>query len=179
MGLLTPIAVRLGAQPWLPRLLPQITWTDLRLQRATFGRGSLRDVAGLPNLLLTVPGRRTGIPRTTPLLCVPWDGDGSAPTDGPAGGLLIAGSHFGAPTPPVWTHNLRAADLVDVEYRHRHLTCTWRELAGDELGAAWEHMLTVWPNYATYTRWTERRIPVFLLAPVEPDSIAAGAAGRG
>ena len=37
MGLLTPIAVRLGAQPWLPRLLPQITWTDLRLQRATFG----------------------------------------------------------------------------------------------------------------------------------------------
>lgn len=156
MGLLTPLAVRIGSQPWMPRLLPQITWTDTRLQRLSQGRLSLLDIAGLPNLMLTVPGRRSGIPRSTPLLCVPWDD---------AGGFLIAGSYFGAPTAPVWTHNLRAADVVDITYRGEHLACGWRELAGEERERAWAHMLTVWPNYAKYTEWTDRVIPVFLLVP--------------
>jgi hypothetical protein len=35
MGLLTPLAIRIGAVPWMPRLLPQIVWTDRRLQRPT------------------------------------------------------------------------------------------------------------------------------------------------
>jgi F420H(2)-dependent quinone reductase len=92
MGLLTPLAVRLGAIPWLPRFLPQIVWLDTRLQRLTRGRLSLADLAGLPNLMLTVPGRRSGKPRSTPLLCVP---DGTH--------YLVAGSYFGGPKEPIWT----------------------------------------------------------------------------
>jgi hypothetical protein len=86
MGLLTPIAVKLGSRPWMPKLLPQVTWTDTHLQKATGGRVTLLDIAGLPNLMLTVKGRKSGVPRSTPLLCVPWKG-----------GWLIAGSYFGAP----------------------------------------------------------------------------------
>ncbi|MBV9484817.1 MAG: nitroreductase family deazaflavin-dependent oxidoreductase, partial [Frankiaceae bacterium] len=71
MGLLTPLAVRIGALEWMPRLLPQITAIDKTLHRTTGGRITILNIAGLPNLLLTVPGRRTGTPRTTPLLCVP------------------------------------------------------------------------------------------------------------
>lgn len=155
MGILTPVAVKLGSQPWMPKLLPQITWTDSHLQQVTRGRLSLLDIAGLPNLMLTVAGRKSGIPRSTPLLCVPW-----------RGGWLIAGSHFGAPKPPVWTHNLRAADTAAVAYRRRQYTCSWRELSDAEKDKAWAHMVTVWPNYAKYTEWTDRDIPVFLLSPM-------------
>jgi len=155
MGLLTPVAIRLGAQPWMPRLLPQITWVDRHLQRLTRRRVSLVGLAGLPSLLLTVRGRRSGIiPRSTPLLCVPW-----------RGGWLIAGSAFGAPAAPAWAANLRAAETVEVDYRGRRHVCTWRELTGTEKDRAWAHMVTIWPNYEKYVAWTDRVIPVFLLTP--------------
>ena len=155
MGLLTPIAIKLGSFPWMPRLLPQITWLDKHLQRLTRGRVSLVGLAGLPSLMLTVNGRKSGIPRSTPLLCVPWKG-----------GWLIAGSSFGAPKPPVWAANLRAAETVEVRYNRRTSTCRWRELTGEEKDKAWSHMLVIWPNYAKYTEWTDRVIPVFLLTPL-------------
>ena len=84
MRLLRPLAVRIGRLRWLPRLLPQIVWTDQLIQRLTRGRLTLLDLAGLPNLMLTVVGRRSGIPRTTPLLCVPYGES-----------FLVAGSYFG------------------------------------------------------------------------------------
>lgn len=154
MGLLTPVAVKLGSRPWMPKLLPQITWADTRLQRVSGGRMSLLDVAGLPNLVLTVRGRRSGIPRSTPLLCVPWQG-----------GWLIAGSYFGAPKSPVWAANLQAAETAEVRYRRRDHTCTWREVTGEEKDRVWGHMVTIWPNFDKYLGWTDREIPVFLLTP--------------
>jgi deazaflavin-dependent oxidoreductase (nitroreductase family) len=154
MGLFTPIAIRLGSFSWMPRLLPQITWIDKQLQRWTRGRIGFVDLAGLPGLLLTVAGRKSGIPRSTPLLCVPW-----------RGGWLIAGSSFGAPKAPVWTANLRAASTVQVRYKRRDVTCTWTELLGEEKARAWAHMVTVWPNYDKYVEWTDRVIPVFWLRP--------------
>ncbi|WP_435746695.1 nitroreductase family deazaflavin-dependent oxidoreductase [Nocardioides sp. SYSU DS0663] len=159
MGLLTPLAVRLGAQPWMPKLLPQVVWADTRLQRLTRGRVSVLDLAGLPNLTLVVPGRRSGVPRATPLLCVPHEG-----------GWLVAGSYFGDPTMPAWVHNLRATDPTGAtEPRARIVTdgreavVGWRELEGEERAAAWQVMLRTWPNYATYEARTDRTIPVFLL----------------
>ena len=84
MGLLTPMAVKVGSWSVTPTFLPQITATDKFVQRVTRGRVSILDLAGLPNLKLTVRGRKSGIPRETPLLAVPrgrsW---------------LIAGSNFG------------------------------------------------------------------------------------
>ena len=98
VNILTPLAVRIGAIPWMPRLLPQITATDKFIQRVTKGRVTILDIAGLPNLMLTVKGRKSGVPRTTPLLCVPYE-DGN----------LIAGSNFGGAKKPVWVVNVRAA----------------------------------------------------------------------
>ena len=97
MGLLTPVAVKIGAISWMPKLLPQIVWLDNAVHKVTRNRYGILDVAGLPNLVLTVPGRKSGIPRSTNLLTVP-DGDE----------WLIAGSYFGAPKPPLWVNNLRA-----------------------------------------------------------------------
>lgn len=153
MGLLTPLAVRIGAISWMPRLLPQIVWVDTRLQRISKGRVSVLDIAGLPNLALTVPGRKSGIPRTTPLLCVPYEG-----------GWLIAGSYFGGPKTPLWVGNLRATDRARITFAREDVEVTWRELEGADRADAWQAMLRIWPNYAKYEERTSRVIPVFLLS---------------
>lgn len=154
MGLFTPVAVALGSRSWMPRFLPQITWLDKQLQRTTRGRVGFVDLAGLPGLTLTVAGRKSGIPRSTPLLCVPY-----------GAGWLVAGSSFGAPKPPVWAANLRSAETVTVRYRRRESTATWRELEGEERARAWAAMNVIWPNYQRYADRTDRVIPVFLLTP--------------
>jgi deazaflavin-dependent oxidoreductase (nitroreductase family) len=150
---MTPVAVRIGAIPWLPRFLPQIVWFDRALHRITRGRLTVLDLAGLPNLVLTVRGRTSGIERTTPLLCIP-DGDT----------LLIAGSYFGGPAMPLWVGNLRAAaGVASVEFRRERYQVHATELAGEDRAAAWRHMVAAWPNYAKYEERTERTIPVFRL----------------
>lgn len=152
MGLLTPVAIRIGAISWMPKLLPMIVWIDTRLQKLTKGKVSLLDIAGLPNLMLTVPGRKSGIPRTTPLLCVPHQN-----------GWLIAGSYFGGPKVPLWVGNLRAANGATIRFGKRDHTVTAREIEGAERAEKWAAMLKVWPNYAKYEERTTRVIPVFFL----------------
>jgi deazaflavin-dependent oxidoreductase (nitroreductase family) len=142
----------------MPKLLPQITATDKFIQRVSKGRVTILDVAGLPNLMLTVKGRKSGAPRTTPLLCVPYES-----------GNLIAGSNFGGPKLPVWVFNVRAAEekseRVGVRFRGRSHEAVVRELTGAERDRAWEHMIQTWPNYARYAERTDRTIPVFFLDP--------------
>jgi deazaflavin-dependent oxidoreductase (nitroreductase family) len=153
MGLMTPLAIRIGAISWMPKLLPQIVWFDKVLHKVTRGRYTLLDMAGLPGLNLTVRGRKSGIERTTPLLCVP-DGDT----------ILIAGSYFGGPKTPLWVGNLRAAEEeATIEFGRERFTVHATELEGAGRAAAWQVMLETWPNYAKYEERTDRVIPVFRL----------------
>lgn len=148
------MALRLGAQPWLPRFAKAIVGTDKALQRLTRGRIDLLTFAGLPEILLQVPGRRTGVLRSTPLLCVPH-GDG----------WLVAGSNWGAPDPPAWVANLKAADEPLVTFKGRTVAADARLLAGPEREEKWAVMLETWPNYAKYAERTNRELPVFWLTP--------------
>ena len=156
MGILTPVAVKLGSIPWMPRLLPQIVACDAAMHRLTGGRLGLLDLGDLPNVVLQVVGRRTGELRRSSLLAVPASGDR----------WLIAGSYFGDARMPAWVFNLRAAETAQIIVKGVATTVTARELSGDERAEAWARMLTVWPNYARYEARTERVIPVFLLEPV-------------
>lgn len=150
MGLLTPLAVRIGSIPWMPRHLPTIVKVDGLLQTASGGRVDLLRIAGLPSVTMTVVGRRSGIPHTTTLLAVP-DGDD----------WLIAGSYFGGPKTPVWVLNLRSAERAVID-GHDFAAA---ELAGDERAAAWQTLRSVWPNFDLYEQRTDRVIPVFRLSP--------------
>ena len=155
MNLLRPVAIRLGSQPWLPRFAPLIVGFDRLLQRLSRGRLTLLMLAGLPELMLVVPGRRSGLPRSTPLLYVPHPR-----------GHLVAGSNWGDPKPPAWVANLRAADRATVTIHGRTTTVVPRQVRGPEREQIWAHMLRTWPNYAKYAQRTTREIPVFLLEPV-------------
>lgn len=157
MGLLTPLAIRIGAIPWMPKLLPQVVWLDTNLHRVSGGRLTVLDIAGLPNLNLTVKGKKSGIERTTPLLCVP-DGDT----------VLIAGSYFGGPKMPLWVGNLRAAGSGRIEFRKETYPVRATELEGADRAAAWATMVRTWPNYAKYEERTDRLIPVFRLERTTP-----------
>ncbi|WP_183093250.1 nitroreductase family deazaflavin-dependent oxidoreductase [Nocardioides stalactiti] len=153
-GLLKPLAVRIGAISWMPKLLPQIVRTDKALQGATRGKVTILDVAGLPNLMLTVTGRKSGIPRSNPLLCVP-DGDR----------ILIAGSYFGGPKEPLWVKNIEANPEVTARLRGETFELTARPLLGAERAEAWTTMVATWPNFLKYEERTDREIKVFALIP--------------
>ena len=154
MKLFTPVAVKLGAQPWLPRYAGLIVGMDLSLQKLTRGRLSVMDFAGLPELLLQVPGRKSGILRSTPLLTVPH-GDG----------WLVVGSNWGRPDPPAWVGNLIAAEDPMVTYRGRTVAVDAKLLAGPERDELWAVATATWPNYDKYAERTDRELPIFWLTP--------------
>ena len=154
MGLLTPLAVRIGSLSFMPKLLPQITATDKALQRLSKGRVTILDVAGLPNLTLTARGRKSGEPRSTPLLAVPRGED-----------WLIAGSNFCGPKQPVWVVNVEANPDCRITVNGRTTDVTARRLEGEERAQAWAEMVEVWPNYDLYAERTDREIKVFELTP--------------
>jgi deazaflavin-dependent oxidoreductase (nitroreductase family) len=156
MGLLTPLAVRIGAISWMPKLLPVIEKSDVRLQQISRGKVSVLDIAGLPNLILRVPGRKSGVVRSTPLLCVPRDGD-----------WLIAGSYFGNPKMPAWVYNLRATDTAEIVRGGIPVRVRWRELSGEDRARAWQDLLDTWPNFRLYEQRTDRVIPVFSLTTTD------------
>ena len=108
----------------------------------------------MPQIMLTVRGRKSGVPRTTPLLCAPHEGS-----------FLIAGSNWGEPKLPVWVLNLRADPDAHISYRGRDIAVHARETAGEERERLWRVLNQTWPNYDKYAERTDRLIPVFVLAP--------------
>jgi deazaflavin-dependent oxidoreductase (nitroreductase family) len=154
MNPMRSMAITLGAQPWLPRYARLIVGSDKLIQRLSRGRLTIMMATGLHELVLQVPGRRTGVLRSTPLLTVPHEG-----------GWLIVGSNWGAPEPPAWAGNLRAAEDPVITYRGRTLAVDARELSGPERDELWAVAVAGWPNYARYAERTGRELPLFRLTP--------------
>ena len=105
-------------------------------------------------LMITTPGRRTGIPRST---CVRY-------LDTPEG-FVVWGTGSGSPRDPDWFQNLRTASVADVQVGARRLTARPRELLGEERDRTWnELVLAQAPEVAKYARRAGRTIPVAILA---------------
>ncbi|NLG46336.1 nitroreductase/quinone reductase family protein [Gordonia sp. (in: high G+C Gram-positive bacteria)] len=155
MGVLTPVAIRIGSFEWLPKYLPYIVKIDVLLHFLTRGRVGLLRLAGLPGVTMTIPGRKSGTPHSTHVLAAP-DGDD----------WLVAGSFFGGPKTPVWVYNLRAAETITVTVNGVSQTMARTELVDNDRAVGWRILLGVWPNFTMYARRTDRRIPVFRLSPV-------------
>ncbi len=117
------------------------------LYRTTDGR-----VGGAHVLLLTSPGRRTGVPRST---CVRYL---SSPD-----GLLVWGTGSGSPRDPDWFLNLRAAAVVDVQIGQERFRARPRELLADERDQMWQTILARAPEVNRYARKAGRTIPVAVL----------------
>lgn len=111
-------------------------------------------------LLVTVPGRRTGLPRST---CVRY-----LDTDA---GFVVWGTGSGSARDPDWFRNLRDAQLADVQVGARHVRVRPRELLGAERDATWEDLvLAEAPEVQKYAHRAGRTIPVALLTPCDGDA---------
>ncbi|MFG3718950.1 nitroreductase family deazaflavin-dependent oxidoreductase [Streptomyces massasporeus] len=133
-----------------PHVVPAI---DRAVHRLTRGK-VLLSAQLLPGLVLTSTGARSGLPRRTPLACMP-EGDGR--------GWILVGSNFGRPGHPAWSHNLLAHPDAEISWKGRDVPVTARLLAGEERAAAWRALLRFWPPYAAYQARVEREIRVFRL----------------
>ncbi|WP_411141543.1 nitroreductase family deazaflavin-dependent oxidoreductase [Streptomyces sp. x-80] len=132
-----------------PYVIPALDRTVHRLTRGKV----LLSARLLPGAILTATGARSGLPRRTPLACLP-DGDG---------GWLLIGSNFGRPGHPAWTGNLLKHPEAEMSWRGRDIPVRARLLTGAERARAWRAATTRWPPYAAYQARVAREIRLFRL----------------
>src|SRR5947209_20072579 len=115
---------------------------------------TLRDT-GLPVIIVTHTGNKTGAIRKTPLMRVK---DGA--------NYILVGSRGGAPTNPVWVNNLRANPAVEIRDHAAVQAMRVREVKDEaERARLWKLAVAAYPPYAEYQARTTRRIPVFVAEP--------------
>ena len=115
---------------------------------------TLRDT-GLPVIVVTNSGNKTGAVRKTPLMRVK-DGDS----------YVLVGSQGGAPKNPVWVYNLRSDANVEVRDETDVYKMRVREVQDDpERARLWDLSVAAYPPYEEYQERTTRKIPVFLAEP--------------
>jgi deazaflavin-dependent oxidoreductase (nitroreductase family) len=136
----------------LKRVIPAI---HLAVYRLTNGRLSAR-LAGQKMLLLTTTGRRTGKPRTVPLLYV---------DDG--GTIVVIGSNWGGPAHPMWVRNLLAKPEARVQIGPRKRRVTASVASGSERERLWQLVTSTYAGYKNYARriGDAREIPLVVLTP--------------
>ncbi|MET0324102.1 MAG: nitroreductase family deazaflavin-dependent oxidoreductase [Ilumatobacteraceae bacterium] len=111
-------------------------------------------IRGLPVVVLTSIGAKSGKLRKTPLMRVEHGGR-----------YAVVASLGGAPQHPVWYHNLVADPHVELQDGPLKEDMIAREVTGDERAEWWDHAVAAYPDYAEYQQKTDRVIPVFVLEP--------------
>lgn len=143
-----------GPGAWVfARVMHRFDRSVHRLSRGRYTLGSL--LSGLPVVMLTTVGARTGRPRTVPILGLPF-----------RGGLGVIASNWGQHGHPAWYHNLKAhpdAEVVVDGVRRRVRAV---EADADQRAEIWREGLRVYPGFGQYERRaSHRRISVFVLEP--------------
>lgn len=107
---------------------------------------------GMPVVLLTTKGNKTGKLRKTPLMRVEHDGE-----------YAVVASLGGAPKHPVWYYNVVADPNVELQDGTDKADYVAREVNGEDKAVWWERAVAAYPDYADYQKKTDREIPVFVL----------------
>ncbi|MFF2848019.1 nitroreductase family deazaflavin-dependent oxidoreductase [Streptomyces sp. NPDC058001] len=109
---------------------------------------------GLPVVILTSIGAKSGKLRKSPLMRVEHEGT-----------YAVVASIGGAPKNPVWYYNLVADSRVELQDGPLRQDMTAREVTGEEKALWWSRAVAAYPDYADYQAKTDRQIPVFVLEP--------------
>lgn len=113
---------------------------------------------GMPVILLTTRGARSGKIRKTPLMRVEH-----------AGAYALVASLGGAPKHPVWYHNVKADPHVELQDGPVRRDMIAREVTGEEKAVWWGRAVEAYPDYEDYQKKTDREIPVFVVQPPDRD----------
>jgi deazaflavin-dependent oxidoreductase (nitroreductase family) len=114
------------------------------------------DLRGMPIIVLTSVGAKSGKIRKTPLMRVEHNGE-----------YAVVASLGGAPNNPVWYHNLVKEPHVELQDGSVNRDYIARLVEGEEKAIWWERSVAAYPPYEDYQKNTTRQIPVFVLTPIE------------
>jgi deazaflavin-dependent oxidoreductase (nitroreductase family) len=146
--------------------VPPISWLyartlhhlDRAVYRLTKGRATFVSwVTGLPIVMLTTTGAKSGVEHTLPLVALP-DGDQ----------MIVIASNYGQERNPAWYHNLRANPTAKIEFEGRTREVTARVLEGEERERHYTRGIEIYPGWTQYRkRAANRQIPVIELTPAD------------
>ncbi|MHB8469172.1 MAG: nitroreductase family deazaflavin-dependent oxidoreductase [Gaiellaceae bacterium] len=125
------------------------------LYRASGGRSG-GSIQGMPVLLLTTTGRKSGKRRVTPLLYVRDGCD-----------IVVVASNGGSDSSPAWWLNLRSDPAAEIEIGRTRTRAVARKATLDQRDRLWQEFTTGYAGYARYATRTAREIPVVVLTPAE------------
>jgi deazaflavin-dependent oxidoreductase (nitroreductase family) len=143
--------------PLATKIIKIMSRVNVRLYRATGGRlGSKWRVGsafprGVPVMLLTTTGRKSGEPRVSPLLYI---------EDGPR--VIVVASQGGLPRNPAWFYNIRSNPNVTAQIKSNVRQMQARVAGPEERAALWPRLVEMYPDFDKYQSWTDRQIPVVI-----------------
>jgi deazaflavin-dependent oxidoreductase (nitroreductase family) len=148
-------------RPSTTRVIKLMSAAHTRMYRATGGRlgknwrvgSAVRKAA--PVCLLTTTGRKSGQPRTVPLIYLR---DGA--------NVVVVASQAGLPSNPQWYGNLVAEPTVQIEIGRHRSAWTAHSADGAERDRLWPRLVELYADYDSYQSWTDREIPVVVCEPV-------------
>ncbi|AEB43496.1 nitroreductase family deazaflavin-dependent oxidoreductase [Micromonospora maris] len=156
MSTLGSLTRRLGRHRWFGAAMRLLVPADRLVGRLT--RGRVVALGLVPSLIITTTGRRSGKPRSNPLLYVP---DGTS--------YVVIGSNWGQTHQPAWSLNLLANPEAEVDVGGRRIPVRAELATGPERDRLWQLLLDEWPAYQAYVeRSGGRQIRIFRLTPTTP-----------
>jgi deazaflavin-dependent oxidoreductase (nitroreductase family) len=144
-----------------PRVVPPL---DRALSRASGGRLMMSRLM-LPCAVVTTTGRKSGLPRESPLAAIPLDGD-----------LYVVGSNFGREHHPAWSWNLIADPAAMVSFDGETYPARAHLLDDDEKRRTWPALIERWPLFDQYVDRSGRDLRVFRLVRFDDPDVAPGSA---
>jgi deazaflavin-dependent oxidoreductase (nitroreductase family) len=112
-------------------------------------------LTGLPIVILTTTGARSGKARAIPVQVTPYGGD-----------IILVGSNYGSKRHPGWYHNLKANPTCWIASDGRSQACVAREAEGEEKDTCWQLATKIMPTFdICQSRTAGREIPVMILSP--------------
>jgi F420H(2)-dependent quinone reductase len=134
-------------------LFKRFTKLQVAIYRRTDGK-RMASMRGMPLLLLTTVGRKTGSPRTTPLMYI-RDGDS----------YVITASNNGRDSHPAWFYNLQASPHAEIDLPGKRLQVTAAVATPAEKERLWAVLVSQAPFFDGYRKKTSRQIPMLVLKP--------------
>jgi|HubBroStandDraft_5_1064220.scaffolds.fasta_scaffold45458_3 deazaflavin-dependent oxidoreductase (nitroreductase family) len=154
-GLALRLMNKIGPTEWAATMMRLfLVPVDTVLQRRSSGRLSVGRGLGVPSLLLTTSGARTGQPRQVPLFYVPH-----------REGYAVVGSNFGLPHHPAWTINLLRHPNCTITTAGQTIPVIARQVEGEEREELWTKILDLASGYQTYNERSGRDLRIFHLQP--------------
>lgn len=139
----------------IKKVMKWYTKLNIVVYKASQGRFMNTFPGGFAICILTVVGRKTGVPRDVPLLHMPFMDK-----------KILLASQGGLPKNPVWYYNVVASQEIKITVYGKTKGYKAIEMTDEEKEYYLPHIVAIYPDFSMYMQRTERNIPIFLCSPV-------------